>query len=933
MRTLLPALLVSALLAGPAPASEIPEEWESPRPELAGHDWRYDEAVRLLRTGDEAGALARWREINDIICETAVGRAARRHVAAWEARRLRFGPAAEAAYCPGLRGPYLGRVDELWLAPTFARLAGDLDVAADLYRTLVSNAPTFPQAGPAAELSVRAYVEAGRVSGPLFSWNTWLELHGGAPPPALGIDLADGVATLLDAHGEFGDAELVRRQARRLARDAPGVQDALVRLELGELQHDIERLQRFRFPEWDPWGPCPEDQGQDPATDGLRALPDATGAPNLRGDRPWPEEWDTAVDALDALTADVDARLAGLARQATDPALRARLMLQQARTRELADRPWIAWPGEPPPCHNVRALLGQEGFPRPRAGEAQRRAAAIYQALLAWASAVGFDGPEVVAAQHALGVRPDEAGWPARGRRLLPPLCTDGPAWPPQPAEDRLRRAYITVERSPAALDAQLQAVDALAELGHGARAGRILDWVASEQPVLRDDGRAACARARLAARRGRWDEAEAELEEALALRPRDPAVRAGRALLMLRADDPEGALPLASAAARLRPRDPAIARIEALALDGVGRSDRARRRLERWLERGPDPAEAALQLAVLERRSGSDGGRWAELGRLIGPRTDPGVPAREGLLWQEGLQHQGSDTAPLHPLLVDWPAPEARVEPHRELHPVRGDLLELFYTFRPSADPKLDRLAPTPCRDRRAPPSPEQGIRDALLGRSGDPLESGLDLARGWLEQGRLDEALAAVRALRAHVPAAEGDGRVDCLQGVVLLRLGERPAAVERLEQARRSRPEDPAIPLALAIVALEDGNTEAAAGELARIERRDRSDRVRLAEASLLRAQGSRDEARAALEGLIAERSPLMTLALWNLAALLLDEESPRADYWKAVLTTDEALFWQGRSRLDLDPAEPAWQWRQEADWRYYQMDRRIQRSEEE
>ncbi len=1077
----LAAVLAAHLLCAPALASPVPETWSRPFPDLAGHSETYDEATRRLEKGDEAAAHRVWGQIAEDGCETDVQRAARLHIAAFEARRLRFGPAARAIECVARTDDHPSRKDVIWQAATFARLAGHPDRASKLYGLFWENTWSDPRAGEAAERALRGAAEMGWRGSMSTAWGWWLEEQG-VPlrAPVLAVELAGLRATALERdHPE--EADEVREGVRALVREAdegPQLRAALLRLRYGELLPDLQRLETFRFPVYDPWPPCPEPEPvpvvdadraealeEEVASEGLLAVLGTTGS-SLREDRPWPEEWDEAVDELRALTEALDLALAELVEAAEEPADRATFLLQRARIQDLRGRVWTsAEMAEPGDCHLCTWGHGDmSGLLRhPEVLDSEERARELLGSLLGWAAEVGYEGPELAEASRMAWVRPLDEGWFAEGRRLLPPLCTDRAPWPPTPAPDRLRRAYAALERTPDQLDDRLEVADALAELGHEARAEALLDWLAIDSPALVQDGRLACAKARLAARSGDWTSAERHLQRAREGRPADPGLLAGQALLQLRRREAGEALPLVTAALAERPEDPVLLQLKALTLEGLGLEGEAERELRRLLEAGPDPGEAALQLAVLGLRfPGSDDPlRTMRLGQAIGFRTDPG-PQAELLwpLWRRLARRQdrarraearnrgeaGVESVPLHPALGARTWRSATDPALEQLAALRADLAELndawlegawafeerlaqapvldrraerleeeleplvaadqpprirfealalraevrrlgaawwwdlamvctppdCGTFleekgwerRPECDeleplaeerletslaawrglaeeaerepwygppveealrelsrldpnvrvPRLDRLVPAVCRNRPARSSPEESIRDALTRPDSSALESGLDLARGWIEQGRPEEALGVLRGLETHV--SSGDPRVACAEGVALLELGDRVQAREALERARTGRRRDPAIPLALAIAALRDRDPATAATELGRIPRRVRTDRVRLARAALARTQGEHATARSELEALIGERGPLTAAALENLGALLLKD---LRDYQGAKLAFEEVPFWRGDVLRELDWQHPLRLGYQEADKR--------------
>src|SRR5262249_11266604 len=100
-------------------------------------------------------------------------------------------------------------------------------------------------------------------------------------------------------------------------------------------------------------------------------------------------------------------------------------------------------------------------------------------------------------------------------------------------------------------------------------------------------------AHATVAAARGLWSQADAELGALREAAPNRPEVRFAIAYVALAQDQPESALHAADAARALRPRYPEARLVRAEALSRLGRDAEMRRELGRFLDEAP-PAMAA---------------------------------------------------------------------------------------------------------------------------------------------------------------------------------------------------------------------------------------------------------------------------------------------------------------------------------------------------
>jgi adenylate cyclase len=129
---------------------------------------------------------------------------------------------------------------------------------------------------------------------------------------------------------------------------------------------------------------------------------------------------------------------------------------------------------------------------------------------------------------------------------------------------------------------------------------------------------------------RGRYDEAIAQAEQAVALDPNDADSRAVLAEILISCGRPEEAIPAIGTARRLDPHNEAsYAYLEGFARFGLEQFDAAAQHLERALELGPDlwPAETTyrdarcgpceLLLAAYGYLEGHDDGIQAMLNRI----------------------------------------------------------------------------------------------------------------------------------------------------------------------------------------------------------------------------------------------------------------------------------------------------------------------------
>jgi tetratricopeptide (TPR) repeat protein len=273
--------------------------------------------------------------------------------------------------------------------------------------------------------------------------------------------------------------------------------------------------------------------------------------------------------------------------------------------------------------------------------------------------------------------------------------------------------------------------------------------------------------------------EAERAFEQAARLNPRAAAAEMQLARIRLARGDAGAAVSAAETAARQRPDDAQAIVLLAQSLRAQGQIDRAERELTRGLTAVPGSPALHVELGWLRLHRQDHGAARASFEQAV--RSDPGsVDARHGLVAADIAEHK-VDAA--RSLVAGW----RKDAPSDDRLRVLAARVELSGGNLPAAE----------------------GILKDVIARDPSQFDAYELLARAYIGQGRVEEAIRQYEALAGRSPDAAAGART--IAGMLYAATGNRAAAHAAYEQVLAEDPRAGVAANNLAWMYVEDGKLD--------------------------------------------------------------------------------------------------------------------------
>ena len=422
---------------------------------------------------------------------------------------------------------------------------------------------------------------------------------------------------------------------------------------------------------------------------------------------------------------------------------------------------------------------------------------------------------------------------------------------------EQARAAFLeALEIKPGVVDASRNLAILELEAGNAERARPLLKEALERNP---DHLRVLMQLANLERHQERWEDARSWLEQAVQAHPAEiePRIRLG--MILLRLEDPAGALAVTENYLFEQPENPDLLEVIGRGRLDAGRPADAAVTLRSLVELRPDSITANLLLAAAFRRSDNLRGSRKQLERVLELAPDhlqAKIALTDVMSRENDLQAATEMLAELKQAAPDNPAV---IELEGGLAMADGRYAGAVALFRRAAD-----LHPNADLTLRVVYAQE---------RAGDP-EGALETLKAWLERNPDDARIRTVLADRHlkgdrfeaaksnYLLVAEAEpGNLVVRNNLawVLLRLGDERAALPHAQRALDMAPESPVVMDTLGSVMLEMGQTEQAVAMLQEAADRDSSNaEIRYHLAKALAQQGETSAARDILREVLSSES---------------------------------------------------------------------------
>ncbi|WP_374487953.1 XrtA/PEP-CTERM system TPR-repeat protein PrsT [Zoogloea sp.] len=349
------------------------------------------------------------------------------------------------------------------------------------------------------------------------------------------------------------------------------------------------------------------------------------------------------------------------------------------------------------------------------------------------------------------------------------------------------------------------------AQAGDQAAAFEAVSAILQEHPDLVDGH---VLRANLFQNMAKPEEAIAELEKVLVLRPNDLLTYQGLITLLLRVNKLDAAQQKVDELKKSVGSHPLTSYFQAYLDNQRGKADQAYENVQQALRQAPDYLPALMLAAALQLQRQDFVQAQANLAKALerAPNLDP---ARKMLVSAYiGLKEPTKALEVLQPLVKGRTEDPTLLALAGQVYAINGDFTrsEDYYQQAAKADPKNAQYRTRLAASRLASGSTEQGLHDlaAASALDANDVQPDIALVMAHLRRNEGQKALAALQALEKKKP---NDPVTLNLKGGVMLSLKDAAAARKAFEQALAIKPD--LLPAVINLARLDAGDKKPEAG----------------------------------------------------------------------------------------------------------------------